>query len=147
MLGGGGIVSWVDRNLRIGINICRYWTLIKIKIGMTCVRKEYERKMKIVQKQWMQLKMKLVLAYNIKMVIQWGLTLEVYFEAFWDKPLKVSRKKISLIPMYTHFWQFLTIFDYKKSTIGINTYTLTLNKKNIFMCTYFLIIFNHKKAP
>ena len=135
MLGGGGIVSWVDRNLRICINICRYWTLIKIKISMTCVRKEYERKMKIVQKQWMQLKMKLVLAS--KWLFSGGLTLEVYFAAFWDKPLKVSRKKISLIPMYTHFWQFLATFNYKKSTIGINTSTLTLNKKPIFMCTYF----------
>ena len=60
---------------------------------------------------------------------------EVYFAAFWDKPLKVSRKKISPIPMYTHFTQFLTIFNYTKSTIGIITYTLTLNKNPIFMCT------------
>ena len=60
---------------------------------------------------------------------------EVYFAAFWDKPLKVSRKKISPIPMYTRFTQFLTIFNYTKSTIGIITYTLTLNKNPIFMCT------------
>ena len=41
----------------------------------------------------------------------------------------------------------LTIFNHKKSTIVINTYTLTLNKNPIFMCTYFLTIFKYKKAP
>ena len=51
--------------------ICRYWTLIKIKISATCVCKEYEGKMKTVQEQWLQLKMKLFLVYNIKMVIWW----------------------------------------------------------------------------
>ena len=48
--------------------------------------------------------------------------------------------------MYTHFWSFLTIFNYKKSTIGINTYKLTLNKNPILMYTYFsqfLIIKNY----
>ena len=33
--------------------ICKYWILIKIKIGMTYVYKEYEGKMKIIQQQWL----------------------------------------------------------------------------------------------
>ena len=37
---------------------CEYWTSIKIKISMTCVYKEYEIRTKMVQKQWLQLKMK-----------------------------------------------------------------------------------------
>ena len=49
--------------------ICKYWTLIKIKIGMTCVCKAYEGKMKIVQEHWLQLEMKFVLACKMKIVI------------------------------------------------------------------------------
>ena len=36
---------------------------------MTCVCKECEGKVKIEQEQWLRLKMKLFLAYNMKMVI------------------------------------------------------------------------------
>ena len=36
---------------------------------MTCVFNEYEVKMKIAQEQWLELKMKLFLAYNMKMII------------------------------------------------------------------------------
>ena len=36
---------------------------------MTCVYKEYEVKIKIVQKQWLQLKMMFLLDYNMKIVI------------------------------------------------------------------------------
>ena len=43
--------------------------LIKIKIGMTYVCKDYEGKTKIVQEQWLQLKMKFILAYNMKIII------------------------------------------------------------------------------
>ena len=49
--------------------ICKYWTLIQFKIGMTCVCKEYEGKIKIVQEPWLQLKMNFILAYNMKNVI------------------------------------------------------------------------------
>ena len=40
--------------------------MIKIKIGMTCVCKAYEGKMKIVQDHWLQPEMKFVLAYKMK---------------------------------------------------------------------------------
>ena len=50
---------------------CEYWTSIKIKI-MTYVSKEYQSKTKMVQEQWLQLKMQLLLGYNLKIVIQWG---------------------------------------------------------------------------
>ena len=45
---------------------CKYWLSIKIKISMTCVYKEYEVKIKMVQERWLQLKMKF---FNMKIVI------------------------------------------------------------------------------
>ena len=65
--GGRGLFSelmgiWASlKPSKLKATVCKYWTLIKIK--------EYEGKMKIVQQQWLQLKMKLFLAYNMKMVI------------------------------------------------------------------------------
>ena len=38
---------------------CEYWTSINIKISITCVYKEHEIKTKMVQEQWLQIKMKL----------------------------------------------------------------------------------------
>ena len=46
--------------------------MIKIKILLTCVCKECEGKMKIVQEQWLQLNMKGFLAYKMKIVIYCG---------------------------------------------------------------------------
>ena len=40
--------------------------MIKMKISMTCMYKEYGGKIKMVQKQWLQLKMKILLGYNMK---------------------------------------------------------------------------------
>ena len=40
-------------------------------------------------------------------------------------------------PFTCNFWQFWTIFNHKKSTIGINTFTLTLNKNAILIYIYF----------
>ena len=48
---------------------CKFWTLIKIKVSMTCVYKGYQVQIKMVQEQWLQLKMKLLLGYNMKIVI------------------------------------------------------------------------------
>ena len=39
---------------------------------MTCVYKQYEVKMKMVQKQQLHLKMKFLLGYNMQIVIYWG---------------------------------------------------------------------------
>ena len=47
---------------------CEYWTPIKIKISMTCVYKEYENKMEMVEEQWLKLKMRFLLSYNMKIV-------------------------------------------------------------------------------
>ena len=46
---------------------------------------------------------------------------------------------------WNSFFLLIAFSNTKKSTIGINIYTLTLNKNTIFMCTYFLTIFNYKK--
>ena len=54
---------------KLKATICKYWSLIKIKITMTFVFNEYEVKMKIAQEQWLELKMKLFLTYNMKMII------------------------------------------------------------------------------
>ena len=40
-----------------------------MKIIITCVYKEYKIKMKMVQERWLQLKMKFLLGYNLKIVI------------------------------------------------------------------------------
>ena len=44
----------------------------RIKISLTCVYKEHEIKTKMVQEQWLQLKMKFSLGYNMKIIIQRG---------------------------------------------------------------------------
>ena len=48
---------------------CEYKTSIKIKISMTCVYKEYEIKTKMLREHWLQLKMKFLLGYEMKIVI------------------------------------------------------------------------------
>ena len=35
---------------------------------MTCVYKEYENKMEMVEEQWLKLKMRFLLSYNMKIV-------------------------------------------------------------------------------
>ena len=47
---------------------CNYRTSIKIKTSMTCVYKEYKVKIKIMKEQWLQLKMKFLMDYNMKIV-------------------------------------------------------------------------------
>ena len=41
--------------LKIETTLCKYWTSIRIKISMTCVFKEYEVEIKMIQEQWLQL--------------------------------------------------------------------------------------------
>ena len=72
----GGILLSGDENLtsdfdhsnlipKLKTTFCKYWTLIQIKISMTCVYKEYEGKINMVQERWLQPKMKLLLDYNL----------------------------------------------------------------------------------
>ena len=42
--------------------------LAKIKISMTCVDKGYKFKIKLIQEQWLQLKMKSLLGSNVKII-------------------------------------------------------------------------------
>ena len=62
--------------LKSKTTFCNYWTLIKIKISMTCVYKEYEGKIKMEQEEWLYLKF--LLHYNMKnifsgrMNLWWG---------------------------------------------------------------------------
>ena len=54
---------------KLKIGFCEYWTSNKIEISMTCASKEYQIKTKMVQEQWLQLKMKFLLGNNFKVVI------------------------------------------------------------------------------
>ena len=49
----GGIINFASFKpfSRLKTTICKFGTLIKTKISRTCVCKEYESKMKIVQEQ------------------------------------------------------------------------------------------------
>ena len=44
-----------------------YWTSIKIKISMICVSKGYEIKTKMVQEQWLQLKITFLFFYWVEL--------------------------------------------------------------------------------
>ena len=44
----------------------------RTKISVSCVYKQYEVKMETVQEQRLQLKMKFLLGYNMKVVIYFG---------------------------------------------------------------------------
>ena len=60
---------------RVKTTFCKYWTSIKIKITMTWVCKENEDKIKMVEEEWLQLKIQVLLDllnYNMKIVIWWG---------------------------------------------------------------------------
>ena len=50
-------------------NIIALLWLIKIKISMTCVYKEYDAELKFAQGDWLQLKMSFLLDVNMKTVI------------------------------------------------------------------------------
>ena len=68
----GGVILPIWTFFKAKSNICKYWTLNKIKISMTCVHKEYEVKINMVKEQGLQLKMKFLLSCNMKIVVYWG---------------------------------------------------------------------------
>ena len=53
---------------KLKTRFCKYWTSIKIKTSMTCMYKDYKLKIKMVQEQWLKLKMKSLWGSNMKMV-------------------------------------------------------------------------------
>ena len=46
---------WFKNFSKLKTAFCEYWTSLKTKISMICVSKEYEIKIKMEQKQWLQL--------------------------------------------------------------------------------------------
>ena len=64
-----GVILTIPTFLKVSNNINYNWASIKIKLRMTCVYKEYDIKIKMVQEQWLHLKMKFLLGYNMKIVI------------------------------------------------------------------------------
>ena len=63
----GGVTLASDSKLKKAC--CEYWTSIKINISVTCVSKDYEIKTKVVQEQWLKVKMPFLLGYNLQMFI------------------------------------------------------------------------------
>ena len=59
----GGVILTIQIFLTAKKKFCKYWTLIKIKISMTCMYKEHNVK-KLVQEHWIKLKMKFLWGYT-----------------------------------------------------------------------------------
>ena len=66
----GGVILTIQTFLKAKNSILQHSVntepSIKIKISITCVSKEYEIKIKMVQEQWRKLKMTFLLGYNLK---------------------------------------------------------------------------------
>ena len=61
---------WLFKHFsKLKMTLCEYWISIKIKISMICVLKEYKIESKMVQKQWLQLKMTFLLDCNLTIFI------------------------------------------------------------------------------
>ena len=45
---------------------------------MTCKYNKYENKIKMVLEQWLQVKMKFLLGFNMKNIIKWGRTFSAF---------------------------------------------------------------------
>ena len=77
LLGGDFFTGWREPEYegfwqfepfsKLKATFCEYWTSVKIKINMTCVSKEYAIKA-MEQEQCLELKMLLLLGYNLKIV-------------------------------------------------------------------------------
>ena len=65
----GGVILRIQTFFKAKNSSWKCWKSIKIKINMTCVSKKYESKTKMEQEQWLQLKMLLLLGYNLKIVV------------------------------------------------------------------------------
>ena len=88
---------------------CEYWTSIKIKISMICVSKEYKIKTKMVQEQWLQLKMTFLFFYWVELTfggegikIWWGGGNEQIFGWWVDSPYPLNRENL-VYGYYTYY--------------------------------------------
>ena len=63
---------WFQPFSKLKRAFCEYWTSIKIKVSMTCVSKKYGIKTKMVQKQWLQLKIMFYWVITWKFVFTGG---------------------------------------------------------------------------
>ena len=61
-----GVFLTIQTFFKVKNNILK--TSIKLKISVTCVYREYKVKIKMVQEQWLQLKMKFLFGYIMKIV-------------------------------------------------------------------------------
>ena len=105
---------------------CEYWTSIKIRISMICVSKDYEIKTKMVQEQWLQLKMSFLFFYWIELTFvgrgEWA--------NFWlvrgTHPIPTGRKTLYIyiyITYITHIIHIIHIHIYiYKGTLPTDFY-------------------------
>ena len=96
---------------KLKTTFCKYWISIKIKISLTFVYKEYEVKIKMVQERWLQLRIKLLLGYNMRVVWWgWGYTKGGFFQvrvnkqifSLWGDPhphLPLNRENPAICPL------------------------------------------------
>ena len=64
-----GVIFTIQTFFKAKNNIPQILNINKTKISVTCVYKQYEVKVKMVQEQRIQLKMKFLPGYNIRIVI------------------------------------------------------------------------------
>ena len=70
-----GVISTICTILKLKKTFFENWTSIKIKISSACVYEEYEVKIKMVQEQWLQLKMKFYSVITWKLLFNGGINL------------------------------------------------------------------------
>ena len=63
-----GVIFTIRAFSKLKTTFCKYWKLIKMKVIVTCVYKEYKVKIKKVQEHWIQLRMKFLLGYKMKIL-------------------------------------------------------------------------------
>ena len=96
---------WRFKNFsKLKTAFCEYWTLIKIKISMICVSKEYEIKTKMVQEEWLQLKMTFLFFCWVELTFggegrdEWA----IFFGWGETPPIPPVRKTLYIYIYYTY---------------------------------------------
>ena len=59
---------WFEYFSKLKAAFFEYWTSIKIKISMLCISKDHEIKTKMVQEQWLQIKMTFIFFYWVELI-------------------------------------------------------------------------------
>ena len=111
---------------KLKATICKYWTLVKIKVDMTCACKEYEVKLKILQEQWLQLQLKFFWFITRKLLFSGWINLwwrQCRWSNFWNK--KYTQMNLqNLFNDWKATANFIRKWFKKASPVNENTYLL-----------------------